>query len=188
MKNNKKLIIGSIVVILILLCVLGSIKSEQNSNEVNTVENITNTVQSSKEIYYKYDETINKYITLFNDMYIDNKITSDMLSVYYHHGSEHENQVKFNMQNLEVLLTANYTNNISICIENPNDDNATIKKLIKYFIKVFDPSITDEKIDTYINSQGAGSNIVTYDGIEYWINKNLDGTKIEYIKITGKLQ
>lgn len=195
--NNKKnlLFIGSIVIVLVLIGYIGNFEKEDiNNNTINIVENqivadnTTNITEVQEEKYYEADETINKYITLFNSMNPDNKITTDMLSVYHHHGSDHENQVKLILEDLPIIITANYKNNISINIDNSNDDNIVIKSLIKKFVKVFNFSITDENIEQYLDSQGAGSNIDTYDNIEYWTNKDGNGDRIIYIKITGKLE
>ncbi len=189
---NKKVCI--IIVIIIGVCLLyyiGNLNSKKNitENSMNKVQNnINNKLSDEFTLYYEDDQTINKYISLFNNMYPNNKITRDMLSVYYHHGAEHKNQVKFIMSGFEIVLTANYTDDISIYVENIKNDDVEITNLIKNFIKVLNPNISDDKLDEYIDSQESGSNINTYDGIEFWINKNLDGTKIEYIKITGKIQ
>jgi len=163
-------------------------KNEIGNNTEIQNENVTDKNEISEIIYYEYDETINKYVTLYNNMYPDNKITSDMLSIYHHHGSDHKEQAKLILEDLFITISSGWGEQISIYIENSKDDNVIIKNLIKKFVKVFDNSITDEKIDQYIDSQGGSSSIDTYDGIEYLTNKNLDGTRIEYIKITGKLK
>lgn len=192
MKKNL-LIIGSIIIVLGLISSFSNFEEDVN-NTTNMddnhaiINNSDDIIEVQEEKYYEDDETINKFIVLFNSMNPDNKITTDMLSAYYHHGSEHKDQVKLILEKLPIIITANYKDSISINIDNLNEDNIVIKTLIKKFVKVFNSSITSENIDQYIDSQGAGSNIDTYDNIEYWTNKDGNGDRIIYIKITGKLE
>ena len=195
MKNKKNLlIVGIIVIVLGVISSISNFEEDVNNNLINTtdnqviINNVYNITETQEEKIYEDDDTINKYIVLFNSMNPDNRITADMLSVYYHHGSEHKDQVKLTLEDLPIIITANYKDSISINIDNLNDDNIVIKSLIQKFVKVFNSSITAENIDQYIDSQGAGSNIDTYDNIEYWTNKDANGKRIEYIKITGKLE
>lgn len=194
MKNIYILIIGIVLIVITLgaLFYKGD-KVSENQSTSNESKNILkddtskmNEIQEEK--YYDADENINRYIVLFNSMNPDNRITADMLSVYHHHGSDHINQVMFTLESFPILITANYKNSVSINIDNVNTDNIAIKSLIKKFVKVFNSSITDEKIEQYLDSQGTGSDINTYDNIEYWTRKDGNGDKITYIKITGKLK
>lgn len=192
MKNRKNLlIIGCIIVVLGIISSFSNSSEELNNNVknnqliVNTIETIT---EPQEEKYYEDDETINKYIVLFNSINPNNKITSDMLSVYYHHGSEHKDQVKLVLDGLDVIISAKYKDTISINIDNPNKDNDAIKTLILKVVKVFNPFTTAEQINQYVDSQEAASDINTYENVEYWTNKDVDGNRIEYIKITGKLE
>ena len=195
MKNKKNLlIIGCIIIVICLIGSISDFEEDVNNNTNNMVDNqvtsndIGNIPEIQEEKIYKDDETINKYIVLFNSINPDNKITTDMLSVYYHHGSEHKDQVTLVLDNLPVIITANYKDSISVNIDNSNKDNIVIKSLIEKFVKVFDSSITSEKIDKYLDSKGASSSINTYENVEYWMNKDANGERIEYIKITGKLE
>ena len=70
-------------------------------------------------------------------------------------------------------------------IDNGKNDDVEIKKLIVKIVKVFNSSLKDKDIIEHINSQGIGSNINTFNEIEYWTNKNSDASKILYIKLTG---
>lgn len=76
----------------------------------------------------------------------------------------------------------------SVYIDNNDADDSKIKELIVKIVQVFNPNLNHEEIIQNVDSQGSGSNIDDYNDIEYWINKNSDGTNIEYIKITGKIK
>jgi len=140
-------------------------------------------VKEKNEIeYYKDNKGINSFINKFNNMYPDNKITSDMLSVYHHHGSDHKDQVQFYMDGLQITLTGGS----SVYIDNTKNDNAdTIKKLTIMFTKVFDNTLTDEQVEEYWNKHVNGSSsIETYGNIEFW-SQHSNG-KVSYMKITKK--
>ena len=186
MKNKKNLlIIGCIIVVLGIISSFSSPSEELNNSVTNNqlVVNTTETItEPQEEKYYEDDETINKYIVVFNNINPNNKITSDMLSGYYHHGSEHKDQVKLVLDGLDVIISANYKDSISINIDNPNKDNDAIKALILKVVKVFNPSTTAEQINQYVDSQGATSDINTYENVEYWTNKSVDGKRIISLK------
>lgn len=156
-------------------------------NTVDIYDPITLKIKEKKLIeYYKDDENINKFINLYNNLYPETKITSDMLTVYHHHGSDHKDQVKINIDGFDSIITGGLlTNKVSVYIDNDKNDDVEIKKLIVKIVKVFNSSLKDEDIIEHINSQGIGSNINTFNEIEYWTNKNSDGSKILYIKLTG---
>lgn len=185
--RRKSLEIFIILVLVTVFFVIMTGCEYKSEKENNNNTNYTINSEVKKEIYYADDETINKYISIYNNINSENKITSDMLSVYHHHGSDHKDQVTLNINDLPITITANYKDSISIYINNKNNDNTSIKSVIKKFVKTFNSSISDENIEEYIDLQGAGSSINTYDNIEYWINKDLKGDRIEYIKITGKI-
>lgn len=202
MKNKKVLIILGVILILIFVGIMEKRNSENDtntsenlSNKSKVEENTSNNAETStgenttlKE-YYKDDGTINTFINYFNKLYPETQITSDMLSVYHHHGTEHKNQVKLYFDNLEITLTGeSFSKTISISIDNgANNDNEKLKKLTIMFTKVLDNSLSDEKIEEYWNNSKSPetTSINDYNGIEYWTSPNKD--IFSYIKITGKL-
>lgn len=190
MKKNNKLLIAGIVLIFIVLVFAFSGKDSKNDNENTT--NIMNgeTEKRTEDLveYYKDDAMINLFINKYNQIY-DEKITSEMLTVYHHNGTDHKNQVKVNIDNLEVILTGN-TTKISAYIENSEDSNSdeSLRKLTKKIVKVYNQEIADVQIEEYLNNQKSSSDIQTHDDIEYWTNKTIDGDIIKNIKITGNLK
>ena len=114
-----------------------------------------------------------------------------MLSVYNHHGSDYKDQVQVTIKDMQITLTCNtYSKQLSVNIENRvnNNNDNILKELTKRFVKVYNQEITDEQIEEHLNNLRAGSDIQTYEDIEYWTNKGLDNNIIEYIKLTGELK
>lgn len=187
MKENKKLLIAGIVLIFIVLCFVFGGNTNNNTNIENEEINETTKTENLVE-YYKDDAIINLFINKYNQIY-DEKITSEMLTVYHHNGTDHKNQVKLNIDNLEVILTGN-TTKVSAYIENSEDSNSdeSLRNLTKKIVKVYNQEITDVQIEEYLNNQKSSSDIQTHDDIEYWTNKTIDGDIIKNIKITGNLK
>lgn len=184
MKENKKLLIAGIVLIFIVLCFAFGGNNAENTNKNNT--NIENKATEELVEYYKDDTMINLFINKYNQLY-DEKITSEMLTVYHHNGSDHKNQVKLYIDNLEVILTGN-TTKISAYVENTEVSDEAVRNLTKKIVKVYNQEVTDGQIEEYLNNQKSSNDIQTYDGIEYWTNKGLDNDVIKNIKITGSLK
>lgn len=192
--KDKKIVIVLIVITFIVLCaIIAGNNTDNTENKVETNQSEEkNEIQEGKDDIYKDDELINIFLNKYNELYANEQVTSEMLSVYSHHGSNHKDQVQFTLDDLQITLTGgnSLSKKISVSIENKansNNDNA-LRNLAKRFAKVYDKELTDEKIEEHLNSQGSGSDIQTYEEIEYWTNKGLDNNIIEYIKLTGKLR
>lgn len=190
--KNKKILIAGIILIFIVLCfVLGGNNNENINNNNTDIENgeTEKTTQTEELVeYYKDDAIINLFINKYNQLY-DEKITSEMLSVYHHQGNDHKNQVKLFIDNFEIILTGN-TTKISVYIENTanSDSDEALRNLTKKLVKVYNQEVTDSQIEEHLNNQKSSSDIQTYDGIEYWTNKGLNDNIIKNIKITGSLK
>lgn len=140
-------------------------------------------------VYYEDDRMINWFITQFNSLYPNDEITSDMLSVYHHHGTKHKNQVQLYKRGKQITLTGNdLSNSVSVFIDNLSSDNDdTIRELVIQFTKVFDNNLTDEQIEEYWHKQKeSNSSINEFNGIKYQSSKNYANNTINYIKISGK--
>ena len=173
--------------VLILFCIVGCSDSNTNS-ERSRVSDENSSLENKIETIYEDDENINLFANKYNEENAP-KITSEMLSVYHHHGSDHKDQVKVVIDGFELTITGGIiTDKVSVYIENKDNNDNNIKKLIIKIVKVFNSAVKDEDIIKNIDSQDVGSNIDVFDDIEYWTNKSVDGSRIEYIKITGKIK
>lgn len=105
---------------------------------------------TTNEVIYEANKKINKYITSFNIVNHDTPITSEMAQKYYHHGSEHDDQVKFYMNEFEVVLADNA--NLSVVVQRKARDNRTndeFKEMFFKYAKGYNTTITDEKLTAY---------------------------------------
>ena len=168
----------------ILLLVIVTLFSIVSAEEVGT----------ESEIIYEDDNGIQKFISIFNSLYPDNVITSDMISKY-NRGSVHDDKVILYINNHEISITndswifsgTNYDMSVFIR-HSKSDNNDEIKELFFMFMRVFDNALTDEVLEDYWSKQSDSnhySNINTYDDIECQstVFRNL----VEYIKIEGHI-
>ena len=156
--------------------------------ESNENNNLDHNIKNKIEVIYEDDENINLFVNKYNEEN-EPKITEEMLNVYHHHGSDHKEQVKVVLDGFDSIITGGkITDEVSVYIDNKDNNDDNIKKLIVKIVKVFNSTLKDEDIIKNIDSQDAGSNIDIFDDIEYWTNKSNDGKKIVYIKITGKIK
>ena len=183
----KKIVLSVIIICILAITLTGC---SDNIIEPNN-ENVTDMKETINELaeIYKDDELINKFLNKYNELYVDEPITSEMLTVYYHHGSYHKDQVQFTIQGMEITLTGgSFTNKVSVFIEKENNtDDSALRNLIKRFVKVYNNEITDAQIEEHLNNQGDGSDIETYENIEYWTNKGYGNNTILNIKLTGEI-
>ena len=189
--NYKLLRYSFILLIISIFFITGCTNDNQNFNEgKDTTINTNDIVDETEDIeYYNGNEMINKFINVFNRLFTDNMITSDMISVYHHHGSDHKDQVQFYIMEKQITLTNEYSDKMSVYIDNiKSKDDDVVKKLTLMFTKVFDNTLSEEDFEIYWNKQKESSGIKEYDNIEYQSSQTLSTGVIEYIKITGNLK
>ena len=103
------------------------------------------------ETIYAGDDMINLFLNNFNKANPDTPITPEMAKAYYHHGSEHKNQIKFSMNDFEVVISN---------VANPEVTIMPIKRLDKKpadeyevmflkYAKVYNPGLSDEVLSEY---------------------------------------
>lgn len=183
MKNKKIYIVLAIIVVIIIF---GCIITNEDKDNNKGINNSTIEDYKTKEIeYYKDNATINKFLNIYNKIYTDSIIDSEMLTVYNHHGSDHKDQVQFNLDGLQITLSEITKNEVSIFIDNVNNDtDKNLKNLTKKIVKVYNKDITDKQVEEYLNHEDT---IQTHEGIEYQMSKKIDNNIIEYIKLTGNI-
>jgi len=196
--NTKKPLYKKWWVYLIVLIVIVAIFSPSEENVGIDIHNVEKeqgsaTKNENNKKIYEFDDTIDGFLKKYNRMY-SNKITSEMVSKYYHHGSEHDNQIKISNEDFEIIISSTYVNGgnkgISVFIDNiKNLSNDDFKNIYKHYTKIYNEDISDEKLEQYWNELIDTSYYSSkkYDNIEF----NLGYSKndiVGYMKITGEIQ
>ena len=142
----------------------------------------------SLEVYYDRNETINLYVNRFNAANPDAVISSDLCVVYYHHGSEHDDQIKFTRDDFEVVVTNSFGNRIKLVIDGSKEKTTDDYKLIfMQYARAYNPDLTDEKLEEYWQ---AAFDDITYSPEfgEFDLSLQIWNEEIEYMIIEGDIK
>lgn len=172
---------GIIAIAWIVYLVIGFVGggTEDNSEIPDSTTNIS--------IVYEDNESINLFLNNYNEANPDDIITPDEIEKDYHHGKEHDNQIN-------VLKDANVELNIQemgskvrVFIKGDNLSIDDYKALVLKCVKGFDPSLTDEKIESYWKQTLDDSiNTMEFDEVEIYVNMYNDA--ISYLTIDGEVK
>lgn len=116
--------------------------------------------------------TIDYFVEHFNKVNPDKPIDKESVENYYHHGTTHDDQIIFNRDNYEIVVTKSYGNEYKTIIDtNAENDESIYKALYLEFIKVYLPNLSNE------------------DSIRYWEQMKESDTKtLEVDKFESRLQ
>lgn len=196
----KKLAILFAVLLMITLVACGSTEIPSDptlpvdTQPVTTEATEETTVETTEavpqlEVYYDRDETINLYLNYFNEINPDSKIDSALFEVYYHHGKEHDNQIIFTRDDVEVVVSGHsFDNSVEIVIDGSKEKTwDDYKLLFKQYGKAFSQDLTDEKLEEYW--QTVLDDIINdVDFDEFDCSLHTYNDEIEYMIIEGKLK
>lgn len=197
-KSSK---IFKILIIILGLAIIGSIfgsndefkNEEKQSNEDNfkSKDKYSNNEKVKLDKIYDKDETINKFLNRYNEIYPDKKIESKDVQMLHHHGQDHPNQVKILYNDLEIILS-NVASEFSVLLNSGNDDlqkdiNYEFKDAFTKIIKTFNSEMSDDKIEKYWKDL-LETNCFEGDNISGNSMRGIDEDHIGYINIEGKFK
>lgn len=158
--------------------------------ETVTTEAVPETTETVEQLetYYDRNETINLYVNRFNAVNPDAMIGADLCVVYYHHGSEHDDQIKFTRDDFEVVVTNSFSNNIKLVIDGSIEKTTDDYKLIfMQYARAYNADLTGEKLEEYWQAAFEDiTNSPEFD--EFDLSLQIWKDEIEYIIIEGKIQ
>lgn len=191
----------AILLVAMLLFTLAACDSTEIPSESTPADTQTGSVQTEEttietteaveqlETYYDRDATINLYLNRFNAANPDQLIDSNLFEVYYHHGKEHDNQIIFTRDDVEVVITGNdWSSSVELVIDGSKDKSADDYKLLFFqYARAFSPELTDEKLETYW--QAVLDDIINSPEFdEFDCSLHTYNEEIEYMIIEGKIQ
>lgn len=142
-------------------------------------------------VIYEDNDLINLYLNRYNDANIDAPIERADFEVYYHHGSEHKNQIIFRETAFEsIVITAPASNKVEVAIQGKVKDGITeedYKQVFILYAKGYNAGLSEEVLEGYWKQVLENvSNYTDFEEFEVGIRRGSGG--IEYITITGELQ
>lgn len=158
--------------------IISSSDEQNNKSQDDTISDL--------EIIYADDKDINLYINRYNEANVDNKILNDLAQKYYHHGREHDDQVKFSRDGFEISLSSGYKFRVVIQGEGKKSKKEYKNVFYKY-ARGFSPSITDDTLNDYWKQLLDDiTNNVKFN--EFECDLSIIDDKIELMVIEGKLE
>lgn len=169
-KKNIKVILITIAVIAVVGVVLSFSKQDNTQEVQNDV--------SVKDFF----------VEKFNEYNPDKPIDKNSVENYYHHGSVHDNQIIFERDNYDIVVTNTYSDKYKIVIDTDKENNEnTYKELYLEFLKVYLPNISEEEsVEYWERMKKDNTNSLEVDNFESSI-REFNG-KIEQLILEGTIE
>lgn len=145
-----------VIVIIGLIFIIGAIGACSDSESENSQSNQTDDssqVEEVKETIYEANSTINDFVVAFNERYPDMALSSNDLTVYNHHGKDHEDQVWTSFGDDKVLISEEGFGGISVYYET-YQENDTIqgypeanRRVFGIVMPLLNPDLDDAAVD-----------------------------------------
>lgn len=164
---------------------------ENTSQKIDA--SVDNQIESKEEIIYEKNDGIQKFLSLYNKLFPNDSIQKDMITTYYHHGREHDDQIQFTLDGNQITLSNSYSANnqynMSVVITNNMNNNDIIKNITFRFMKTFNSALTDDELNGYWDEESKNNfpNKKELDGITYNIKTKVSSNEIEYLTINGSI-
>lgn len=156
------------------------------TDNIDVIAENTDTAQNA-DMIYELNDDINIFVNNYNKANPDEPITKEMCKPYHHHGQDHNDQIRYTVNDFEVVISGGvYSSSINFYIGyTPGDShtNDDYKEMFKKYIKGFDLGIDDAQIDADWDAvMNDLTNNVRFDSYE--VDVNMFNDNIEYMKVT----
>lgn len=163
--------------------------SENNFTTMDTTIISEENEKNENKEYYKDNKNINLFLNNYNNSNPESPINQDDFFKYYHHGSEHDNQITVYKNDFEMVISDLATLNIYVSSKNQKS-NDEYKQLFISLAKSYVPNIETSKLDQYwLDLMNDSINDVTFDEFECSLTLDaFSGTEIENMSMEGHIQ
>lgn len=133
-------------------------------------------------------DKMTSYVERFNQSNSTNPIDTASVQNYYHHGSEHNDQITFNRDGFEIVVSSTHGSRFKTVIKGERQKtNDEYKNTFSEFAKAYSPTLSEQTISEYwTRLMDDDIHSVTFDEFECSLS-GLNG-KIEMITIDGNIQ
>lgn len=148
---KKKIIIG-IIGMIFVIGAIGACSDSENDNSQGGQAEESSEVEETKEVIYEANSSINDFVIAFNERYPDMALSSDDLTVYNHHGQDHEDQVWTNFGDDRVLISGG-VGGISVYYETYSENDVVQeypeanKRVFGIVMPLLNPDLNDDDIE-----------------------------------------
>lgn len=156
------------------------------AQEPETVLEETVEPEESIPTIYAEDELINRYLNSYNEAVTEDPIESGDFEVYYHHGSEHKDQILILGEAFDSVVISSRLGEIDITIEGGNAEEA-YKEAFYRFARGYNLLLGNEELGEYWEQAMSNLNSYTqFDEFEIYIRSYND--TIELLEISGEVE
>ncbi|MCR4789263.1 MAG: hypothetical protein K5888_11835 [Lachnospiraceae bacterium] len=161
-----------------------------NTGNAKTEDTSADNASDDIEIIYELNDGINEYINHFNMANPDEPITKEMAIPYYHHGRDHEDQIKYIVDEFEIVITGGSEVYIGYTPDTSHT-NDEYKEMFKKYLRGFDLGLTDDDMnsdwDTIMNNSTHNVKFDKYSiDLSMSIGADKEFDRITYLTITKK--
>lgn len=153
---------------------------KQNPNNID----IESDAEEDFETIYELNDGINRFINYFNKANPDEPITKEMAQPYHHHGQDHEEQIKYYIDDYEIVITGGASFYIGNNAGKPHT-NDEYEDMFKKYMQGFNLGISNDQLDadwdTILDDL---THNVAFD--HYEVDAYVHNDKVEYMKVTKK--
>lgn len=148
---KKKIIIG-IIGLIFVIGAIGACSDSGNDNSQGGQVEGSSEVEETKEVIYEANSSINDFVIAFNERYPDMALSSDDLTVYNHHGQDHEDQVWTKFGDDRVLISGG-VGGISVYYETYSENDVVQeypeanKRVFGVVMPLLNPDLDDDAIE-----------------------------------------
>ena len=156
----------------------------QSTSQYDTLAEEEEESAEDLKTYYEDDEGINRYINYFNEANPDSPITSEMAKPYYHHGSDHKNQINYYTDGFEITITDGDKVYIGYTQSTDHTKDEYKEMFVKY-VKGFNLELSDAEIES--DWDGVMRDLTnSVDFEKYSVDVRMYNDKIEYMTISKR--
>lgn len=169
-------------------------QAETKTEESTQTETVPATEAATQEVtenntpvYYEDDDIINLYVVRFNECNPDHLISTNELKKYYHHGREHDDQVKFIRDDFEIIISGGYKAEVYVgSISSSSHTSDDYGAMFVRFAKVFNPELSDDVLEGYWKKVlDNTSSVIDFEDFEC---QKSPAPNINYFKLSGKIE
>ncbi len=164
---------------------ISSVESTSSDASETITTPPSSVTEETIEVLYADDEKINFYVYRFNTYNPDYLLTTDDMKKYNHHGTEHDDQIRFFKDGFEIVITGGkLASKTSVYVGYTSGQSHTEDEYGEMFIrfaKVYAPALSDEKLAEYWKTALEGSSYVKFDEFEIYLSPG----NVTYFKIEG---
>ncbi len=166
---------------------------EPDTAQTDPTETEESAAPTAGEVIYEANEAINGFVLAFNETHPDVALAAEDLTAYHHHGRDHDDQVKTQINGAEVVISEDSFSHgsygISVVWDNPAPVTADANlAMFQMLMEVVAPDLSEADMEVRWQQILAGPKVKWDDGTEVTpgpTNVKFEPGTFSYVKLYG---